>query len=377
MNKKLSSFLGGSGEASKKSDQIQNRESWLKVIVIGAFALLLFYKIATSPFVFRFSDFISLFASLFALTISVMYYKKFNDLVRKLEERTTDTERMEEPAVAALPEGIVNKNEEEPAVETVFLEEGEQLPQKDDEAEDPPTDNKQSVEVQAEQAEERQEALHNPEGDASDAEKETLESIEKADAQPVAEPEPLFETNEPDAEEVKEDSAVNRTEQEDSVNDWTYYEPSEEDMKTQMLKEEELKQIEMDKTQIYQQLYTRANLNEEERKFYQEQLQEKEKQATNLKQELIQFTNRISQAINRTPQLFQKRDSRIEGIVRLLTPEFVSDSSLGEINDKLDELAATIPEETLSSLQREGYLDDRYHFTRSGYREAINASKLI
>ncbi|KSU84361.1 hypothetical protein GA0061096_0433 [Fictibacillus enclensis] len=377
MNKKLSSFLGRSGEASKKSDQIQNRESWLKVIVIGAFALLLFYKIATSPFVFRFSDFISLFASLFALTISVMYYKKFNDLVRKLEERTTDTEPMEEPAVAALPEGIVNKNEEEPAVETVFLEEGEQLPQKDDEAEDPPTDNKQSVEVQAEQAEERQEALHNPEGDASDAEKETLESIEKADAQPVAEPEPLFETNEPDAEEVKENSAVNRTEQEDSVNDWTYYEPSEEDMKTQMLKEEELKQIEMDKTQIYQQLYTRANLNEEERKFYQEQLQEKEKQATNLKQELIQFTNRISQAINRTPQLFQKRDSRIEGIVRLLTPEFVSDSSLGEINDKLDELAATIPEETLSSLQREGYLDDRYHFTRSGYREAINASKLI
>ncbi|MDM5337181.1 hypothetical protein QUF84_08130 [Fictibacillus enclensis] len=377
MNKKLSSFLGRSGEASKKSDQIQNRESWLKVIVIGAFALLLFYKIAASPFVFRFSDFISLFASLFALTISVMYYKKFNELVRKLEERTTDTERMEEPAVAALPEGIVNKNEEEPAVETVFLEEGEQLPQKDDEAEDPPTDNKQSVEVQAEQAEERQEALHNPEGDSSDAEKETLESIEKADAQPVAEPEPLFETNEPDNEEVKEDSAVNRTEQEDSVNDWTYYEPSEEDMKTQMLKEEELKQIEMDKTQIYQQLYTRANLNEEERKFYQEQLQEKEKQATNLKQELIQFTNRISQAINRTPQLFQKRDSRIEGIVRLLTPEFVSDSSLGEINHKLDELAATIPEETLSSLQREGYLDDRYHFTRSGYREAINASKLI
>ncbi|WHY73616.1 hypothetical protein [Fictibacillus enclensis] len=377
MNKKLSSFLGGSGEASKKSDQIQNRESWLKVIVIGAFALLLFYKIAASPFVFRFSDFISLFASLFALTISVMYYKKFNDLVRKLEERTTDTERMEEPAVAALPEGIVNKNEDEPAVETVFLEEGEQLPQKDDEAEDLPTDNKQSVEVQAEQAEERQEALHNPGGDASDAEQETLESIEKADAQPVAEPEPLFETNEPDNEEVKEDSAVNRTEQEDSVNDWTYYEPSEEDMKTQMLKEEELKQIEMDKTQIYQQLYTRANLNEEERKFYQEQLQEKEKQATNLKQELIQFTNRISQAINRTPQLFQKRDSRIEGIVRLLTPEFVSDSSLGEINHKLDELAATIPEETLSSLQREGYLDDRYHFTRSGYREAINASKLI
>ncbi|SDM48183.1 hypothetical protein SAMN04488137_0348 [Fictibacillus solisalsi] len=373
MNKKLSSFLGGSGEASKKSDQIQNRESWLKVIVIGAFALLLFYKIATSPFVFRFSDFISLFASLFALTISVMYYKKFNDLVRKLEERTT-TEQMGEPTVETLPEGIVNKNKEEPAVETVFLEE-EQLSQKDDETDDLPTEDKQSVEVQAEQAEERQEALHNPVEDTS--EQEIYESIERSEAHPVAEPEPLLEADEPESDEVKEDSTVNRIEDEDRDHDWTYYEPSEEDMKTQMLKEEELKQIEMDKTQIYQQLYTRANLNEEERKFFQEQLQEKEKQATNLKQELIQFTSRISQAINRTPQLFQKRDSRIEGIVRLLTPEFVSDSSLGEINEKLDELAATIPEETLSSLQREGYLDDRFHFTRSGYREAINASKLI
>ncbi|MDN4524577.1 hypothetical protein [Fictibacillus fluitans] len=370
MNKKLSSFLGGSGEASKKSEQIQNRESWLKVIVIGAFALLLFYKIATSPFVFRFSDFISLFASLFALTISVLYYKKFNDLVRKLEERTPDTKRMEEPAVAALPEGIVTK--EEPAVEAVFLEEGEnQL--KEDEAEELPVDDKQSVDVQAEQAEEREEVLHQPEN----REAEIDESFEGTAAQSAADPVTVAEADEPDNVAIKEEPSIDRMDGEDTETDWTYYEPSEEDMKTQMLKEEELKQIEMDKTQIYQQLYSRANLNEEERKFYQEQLQEKEKQATNLKQDLIQFTNRISQAINRTPQFFQKRDSRIEGIVRLLTPEFVSESSLGEINGKLDELAATIPEETLSSLQREGYLDDRYHFTRSGYREAINASKLI
>lgn len=359
MNKKLLSFFGGSSRGSGKSEQIQNRESWLKVIVIGAFALLLFYKIATSPFVFRFSDFISLFASLFALTISVMFYKKFNDLVRRLEEGSIQLKRDEPAAVQAFPQAQEsrndqNQNDTEP--EETFLEaEVKTTRNKAVIDEEPPVDDKLAEDVQEEQAVEAADR----DGQREHAAEERLE--------------------EPQAPSVTSRAAEEeRPKTEDRIEYEDYrYEPSEEDMKTQRLKEEELRQIEMDKTQIYQQLYTRADLNEEERKYFQQQLQEKETQASNLKQELIQFTNKISQAINKTPQLFQKRDSRIEGIVRLLKPDFVSTASLSEINARLDELTINIPEETLESLQREGFLDESFHFTRSGYREAIHTSKLI
>ncbi|WP_062235884.1 hypothetical protein [Fictibacillus sp. FJAT-27399] len=360
MNKKLLSFFGGNSGASGKSEQIQNRESWLKVIVIGAFALLLFYKIATSPFVFRFSDFISLFASLFALTISVMYYKKFNDLVRRLEEGSIKGQRDDAPVIQSLPETVASRNDQQDLeAEETFLEgEMETLKEKMLKEEELQVDDKLAEEVQEEQAEEASEK--------DEPKEQAAERLEEAQASSVT----------PQVTEEEPPETEDRIEYKKSDEDYVY-EPNEEDMKTQRIKEEELKQIEMDKTQIYQQLYTRADLNEEERKYFQQQLQEKETQASNLKQELIQFTNKISQAINKTPQLFQKRDSRIEGIVRLLKPDFVNTASLSEINERLDELTINIPEETLESLQREGLLDESFHFTRSGYREAINTSKLI
>lgn len=361
MNKKLSSLLGGNKSSQKKSEHLENRESWLKVIVIGAFALLLFYKIATSPFVFRFSDFISLFASLFAVAVSLMYYKKYNELSRKFDEMIAATEKHRTPSVHVIPETVDAKAEKNMVEDRELVDEGNELPVEDQLAED----------VQEEQAHEK-EAL-----------KKTHEAEELLDEPNVASvivEEPLkqndLSVNQADEKHVSKDS---EKEFHDDVKLDTpiYHEPTEEEMKTQKIKEEELKQLEMDKTQIYNTLYTRSDLNEEERKYFQQQLQEKETQASNLKKELIQFTNRISQAINKTPQLFQKRDSRIEGIVRLLTPEFVSQASLSEINARLDELTVEIPEETLDSLQREGYLDGENHFTRSGYREAINTSKLI
>ncbi|MCK6256201.1 hypothetical protein LCY76_06240 [Fictibacillus sp. KIGAM418] len=372
MNKKLLSFFGGNSGASGKSEQIQNRESWLKVIVIGAFALLLFYKIATSPFVFRFSDFISLFASLFALTISVMYYKKFNDLVRRLEEGSIKRQRDAAPVTQAFSETVASRNDQQNLeAEETFLEGEMETPkEKMLKEEELPVDDKLAEDVQEEQAEEASEK-----DEPKEVTDELLEDAQSSSIDLPASEEGLVakpSSHLLDDEEQDDDILELKKSDEDYS-----YEPNEEDMKTQRIKEEELKQIEMDKTQIYQQLYTRADLNEEERKYFQQQLQEKETQASNLKQELIQFTNKISQAINKTPQLFQKRDSRIEGIVRLLKPDFVNTASLSEINERLDELTINIPEETLESLQREGLLDESFHFTRSGYREAINTSKLI
>jgi hypothetical protein len=267
-----------------KSDEIKNRESWLKIIIIGAFALVIFYKIATAPFVFRFSDFISVFCSLFAIAISLIYFNKINKLEKMIEAYTAKGKPV------SVSDPIEDIQVEEPGQEQLDLFE-EEVP------------------------------------------------VEETEEDP-------------------EEEAI-----------------SEEIFETKRIKEEELAKIEMDKTQLYNELFTRAQLNDEEMKYFNERIREKETESFNTKQELNQFKERIQNVFKRTPQLFQKRDSRIEGIVRMLNPVTLKNATLEELNKRLDHVIDLIPNETLDSLVRDGYLDEHYHLTRSGYREFIQVSK--
>lgn len=285
---KMLSVDKNKNQSSKSIDEIKNRESWLKVIIIGAFALLLFYKIATAPFVFRFSDFISVFCSLFAITISLIYFNKIKKLERLIEAYTSKEK-------------------------TVHV--SEQLPVEEVEATKP------------------------------------VEQLE------------LFEDE-------KVDELI-----EEIVEEEEEGEISEEIWETKRMKEEELAKIEMDKTQIYNELFTRAQLSNEEMKYFNERIREKETESFNTKQELNQFKDRLQNVLKMTPQFFQKRDSRIEGIVRMMNPITLKNASLEDLNQRMDQVIDIIPEETLDSLIKDGFLDDQYHLTRSGYREFIHVSK--
>lgn len=293
--KRISMLSNKNKNQEPKSDEIRNRESWLKIIIIGAFALLLFYKIATAPFVFRFSDFISLFCSLFAITVTLIYFNKINKL-EKMLELYTKGRPVQQPEVQITEEKV-----EEP--------------------------DQTQLELFDEKVEEA----------------EVIEAVKETEEEPE------------------------ESEKEEEI--------SEEIFETQRIKEEELAKIEMDKTQIFNELFTRAQLNEEEMKYFNERIKEKETESFNTKQELNQFKERIQNVFKKTPQLFQKRDSRIEGIVRMLNPVTLKNASLEDLNQRLDGVIDVIPTETLDSLVRDGFLDSHYHLTRSGYREFVTVSK--
>lgn len=295
--KRLKNLSNKNNNNSEQSAEFKNRESWLKIIIIGAFALLIFYKIATAPFVFRFSDFISVFSSLFAITISLIYFNKVSKL-EKMIESYTSKERVTQ-SFDATPVPVVA---EEPDQEQLEL------------------------------FEEKEEKIVVPE----------------------------------EVEEVTENNEEN--EQEEVIDE-------EEIWETQRIKEEELAKIEMDKTQIYNELFSRAQLSKEEMSYFNEKIREKETESFNIKQELNQFKDRIQNVFKKTPQFFQKRDSRIEGIVRMMNPVTLKNASLEDLNQRMDQVIDVIPEETLNSLIRDGLLDDTYHLTRSGYREFIHVSK--
>jgi vacuolar-type H+-ATPase subunit I/STV1 len=293
--KRISMLSNKNKNQEPKSDEIKNRESWLKIIIIGAFALLLFYKIATAPFVFRFSDFISLFCSLFAIAVTLIYFNKINKLEKMLESYTKGRP-VQQPEVQIVEEKVSEPDQTQLELFDEKVEEAEVVETADETVEEP---------------------------DESEKEEEISEEI----------------------------------------------------FETQRIKEEELAKIEMDKTQIYNELFTRAQLNEEEMKYFNERIREKETESFNTKQELNQFKERIQNVFKKTPQLFQKRDSRIEGIVRMLNPVTLKNASLEDLNQRLDGVIDVIPTETLDSLVRDGFLDSHYHLTRSGYREFVTVSK--
>lgn len=299
--KRLKNLSNKNNKNNEQSAEFKNRESWLKIIIIGAFALLIFYKIATAPFVFRFSDFISVFSSLFAITISLIYFNKVSKL-EKMIESFTSKERVTQ-SFEATPAAVIAEEQDQ-----------EQLELFEDK--------------------EEKNAVH--------------EEVEEA---------------------TTENNEENEQEEKEEVID------EEEIWETQRIKEEELAKIEMDKTQIYNELFSRAQLSKEEMNYFNDKIREKETESFNTKQEINQFKDRIQNVFKKTPQFFQKRDSRIEGIVRMMNPVTLKNASLEDLNQRMDQVIDVIPEETLNSLIRDGLLDDTYHLTRSGYREFIHVSK--
>ena len=72
---------------------INNRESWLKVILILLFSFIISWKIITTPLNidlsdFNFSDFLSLQLALFAIILALVFYLKANETSNKFYDNT-------------------------------------------------------------------------------------------------------------------------------------------------------------------------------------------------------------------------------------------------------------------------------------------------
>ena len=70
---------------------INNRESWLKVILILLFSVIISWKIITTPIDlsdFNFSDFLSFQLALFAIILALVFYLKANETSNKFYDNT-------------------------------------------------------------------------------------------------------------------------------------------------------------------------------------------------------------------------------------------------------------------------------------------------
>lgn len=80
-------------EQNNKDWEIRNRESWLKILIIMLFSLIIAWKILNSPFnldlsKFDFSNLLSLILALFAIYLSVQFYFKAEEASNKFYDNT-------------------------------------------------------------------------------------------------------------------------------------------------------------------------------------------------------------------------------------------------------------------------------------------------
>jgi hypothetical protein len=76
-----------------KDPKIANRESWLKVFVIGGFSALIAWKVLSAPIAFNLSDFsftdlLNLLLAFFAIALSVAFYFKTTDTSNQFYDNT-------------------------------------------------------------------------------------------------------------------------------------------------------------------------------------------------------------------------------------------------------------------------------------------------
>jgi len=76
-----------------KDPKIANRESWLKVFVVGGFSALIAWKILSAPIAFnlsdfRFTDLLNLLMAVFAIALSVAFYFKATETSNQFYDNT-------------------------------------------------------------------------------------------------------------------------------------------------------------------------------------------------------------------------------------------------------------------------------------------------
>ncbi|MEK4381862.1 hypothetical protein NSS70_08265 [Aeribacillus sp. FSL K6-2848] len=135
-------------------------------------------------------------------------------------------------------------------------------------------------------------------------------------------------------------------------------------------KEQQLNKLELDKTQLLEELLTKAGIEEEEKQKYRAKIREKEDEASKLQQELAFMKGRIA-------NLILKRDPEIERIVLLLDADFILNHSLVEINQRFQEISGSFSEQSIEHLKKANYIDQHLQFTRIGYRELLKTAKRI
>lgn len=141
-------------------------------------------------------------------------------------------------------------------------------------------------------------------------------------------------------------------------------------------KETELQQLDLDRTQMFEELLNRSAIEEHEKTAYREKMAHKTSETSRLREELGHAPSKLQLVYEGTRKYFVK-DNPMKEIAASLDAEVIENGTLSELNDEIQRMIPRLSRESLQSLEKSSYMDDSYKLTRSGYKELVQAAEQI
>ncbi|MCA0992321.1 hypothetical protein [Pseudalkalibacillus hwajinpoensis] len=136
-------------------------------------------------------------------------------------------------------------------------------------------------------------------------------------------------------------------------------------------KERELEQINSDKTMLFEELLSKADLDEIEKESYRNRMQQKESESHRIVQEVLLFKDKIQKAVIDKKGLFIKETPDMKLVAELIGLESVESSSFVELNEELRLIYNEIPEAKRTILIEYEMVNEDFELTRLGYKELM------
>ncbi|MFC0560415.1 hypothetical protein [Halalkalibacter alkalisediminis] len=141
--------------------------------------------------------------------------------------------------------------------------------------------------------------------------------------------------------------------------------------KTVTEKEEQLEKIDLDRTQLLEELFSKAELDEREKQTYRERIKQKESERSSIMQDLMIVKGKLQQAVYETKKYFVKTDPMKE-LAATIEAENIEEASIVMLNKKVKAvISSTLSENTIEALVKGNYVDEDYNLTRSGYKALL------
>ncbi|GAE35721.1 hypothetical protein [Halalkalibacter akibai] len=141
--------------------------------------------------------------------------------------------------------------------------------------------------------------------------------------------------------------------------------------KTVSEKEQQLEKIDLDRTQLLEELFTKAELDELEKKAYREKIKQKESERSYILEDLLMVKGKFQHAVLETKKYFVKQDPMKE-VAAAIEMDYVENASIAKLNEEVKQIISTsLSSATVQALLKGHYVDEEYNLTRSGYKALV------
>ncbi|WP_100372892.1 hypothetical protein [Bacillus sp. FJAT-45037] len=134
----------------------------------------------------------------------------------------------------------------------------------------------------------------------------------------------------------------------------------------------QLEKIDLDRTELLEELFRKASLDDEEKQQYRSKIKQKDHEISRLRQELMNAGEKIQQVMIDTKNYFVKQDPMKE-IASSIDQELLEADSLDLLNEHLQRKRSSLSEEDIMALHKAGFVDEDFKLTRSGFKALVKA----